>query len=235
MGARAVHWADRNAVAQGPGPFLRQTDQGVEHRRPDQRGFLAPCRVFAPSHPDLSRIKTVAGAYHLGQLAARMQDVELIADIVETYQRIGEGRSGFVFCVDRAHAKAVQAQFNGAGIHAGYLDCFSTREEREEVRCAYHAGEIRLICNVGVLTVGIDWDVRIVVLARPTKSEILFVQIVGRGLRAAPGKAGCLILDHSDNHSRLGFVTDIDCPELDDGSGEPRPDATPPKPKECPQ
>jgi superfamily II DNA or RNA helicase len=95
-----------------------------------------------------------------------MQDVELIADIVETYQRIGEGRSDFVFCVDRAHAKAVQAQFNGAGIR---------------------------------------------------------VQIVGRGLRAAPGKAGCLILDHSDNHSRLGFVTDIDCPELDDGSGEPRP------------
>jgi DNA repair protein RadD len=66
------------------------------------------------------------------------------------------------------------------------------------------------VCNVGTLTMGIDWDVRCISMCRPTKSDMLFVQIVGRGLRTAPGKDHCLILDHSDNHQRLGFVTDID-------------------------
>jgi DNA repair protein RadD len=59
--------------------------------------------------------------------------------------------------------------------------------------------------------------VRCIILARPTKSEILFVQMIGRGLRTAEGKVDCLILDHSDNHARLGFVTDIHHDELDDG------------------
>jgi superfamily II DNA or RNA helicase len=46
---------------------------------------------------------------------------------------------------------------------------------------------------------------------------MLYVQMIGRGLRTAEGKADCLILDHSDNHTRLGFVTDIHHDELDDG------------------
>ena len=60
---------------------------------------------------------------------------------------------------------------------------------------------------------------RCIILARPTKSEMLFVQMIGRGLRTADGKADCLILDHSDNHLRLGFVTDIHHDKLDDGGG----------------
>ena len=64
---------------------------------------------------------------------------------------------------------------------------------------------------------GVDWDVRCIILARPTKSEMLFVQIIGRGLRPAENKDHCLILDHSDTTSRLGFVTDIHHDQLDDG------------------
>jgi superfamily II DNA or RNA helicase len=75
-----------------------------------------------------------------------------------------------------------------------------------------------VVCNVGCLTTGIDWDVRCITLARPTKSEILYVQMIGRGLRTAEGKADCLILDHSDNHVRLGFVTDIHHEHLDLGT-----------------
>lgn len=78
---------------------------------------------------------------------------------------------------------------------------------------------------------------RCVVMARPTKSEMLFVQCIGRGLRTAPGKDDCLILDHADNHARLGFVTDIHHPELL-GRKEKRPatrkEKGEPMPKECP-
>ena len=68
-----------------------------------------------------------------------------------------------------------------------------------------------------MLTIGVDWDVRCIILARPTKSEILYTQIIGRGLRTADGKDHCLILDHSDTTLRLGFVTDIHHEELHDG------------------
>jgi DNA repair protein RadD len=84
--------------------------------------------------------------------------------------------------------------------------------------------------------VGVDWDVRTIVLARPTKSEMRYVQAIGRGLRPADGKDHCLILDHSDTTLRLGFVTDIVHEELDDGkTKQTKKDRDKIKlPKECP-
>jgi DNA repair protein RadD len=66
---------------------------------------------------------------------------------------------------------------------------------------------------------------------------MLFVQIIGRGLRPAEGKEDCLILDHSDTHLRLGFVTDIHHEALDDGRARARPKVSDRirLPKECPQ
>ena len=89
------------------------------------------------------------------------------------------------------------------------------------MREKFASGEYAVVCNVGVLTMGVDWDVRCIILARPTKSEMLFVQIIGRGLRPAKDKDYCLILDHSDTTSRLGFVTDIHHDELDNGDQKP--------------
>jgi DNA repair protein RadD len=68
-----------------------------------------------------------------------------------------------------------------------------------------------------VLTTGIDLDVRCIILARPTKSRILFVQTIGRGLRTAEGKDHLLILDHAGNHLRLGMAPDITQDRLDNG------------------
>jgi len=200
-------------------------------------GYLSPFRVYAPSHPDLSKVRTVAGDYHEGDLAGVMGETTLVADVVETYRRLGEDRPALCFAVDRAHAKHLQARFLEAGIATGYIDAFTEPEEREQIRRQFHDGRVQVVCNVGCLTTGVDWDVRCVILARPTKSEMLFVQIIGRGLRTAPGKADALILDHSDTHLRLGFVTDIHHDALDDG--KPRTTATrdrkEPLPKECPQ
>ena len=82
---------------------------------------------------------------------------------------------------------------------------------------------------------GIDWDVRCIQLARPTKSDILFVQMIGRGLRPAEAKEDCLILDHTDTYLRLGFAADIHHEMLNDGSRPTRQkllEAN--QPKECP-
>ena len=199
--------------------------------------YLSPFRVFAPSHPDLAGVRTVAGDYHEGDLSSVMNDNPLVADVVDTWLRRAQNRSTFCFAVDRAHAKHLQQKFAEAGVSTGYIDANTPIKERGETKRKFHNGDIRVVCNVGCLTMGIDWDVRCIVLARPTKSEILFVQIIGRGLRLAEGKEDCLILDHSDTHLRLGFVTDIHHEVLDDGRARAKPKASDRirLPKECPQ
>ena len=186
-----------------------------------QAGYLSRFRVFAPAHPDLAGVSTMAGDYHGGQLAEAMNTDALVADVVSTWLRYGERRPTLCFGVDRAHAAHLQQEFLAAGVSAGYVDAFTDREARARIRHRFHTGELEVVCNVGCLTTGVDWDVRCIILARPTKSEMLFVQMIGRGLRTAEGKVDCLILDHSDTHLRLGFVTDIHHDNLDDGTKPP--------------
>lgn len=181
---------------------------------------LSPFRAFAPASPDLTGVRTIAGDYHEGDLADAVNKTTLVADVVETWRARAENRPTLCFAVDRAHAKNLQTQFQAAGICAEYIDAYTEPADRATIAKRFHAGEVKVVCNVGCLTTGVDWDVRCIILARPTKSEILYVQMIGRGLRTADGKVDCLILDHSDNHTRLGFVTDIHHDKLDDG--EPR-------------
>lgn len=201
-------------------------------------GYLSPFKVFAPSHPDLSGVKVTAGDYHEGQAADAMMAGGLVADVVTTWCEKGENRPTLCFAVNRAHAKALQQQFEAAGVSAGYIDAYTDLDERERIAGLFRAGAIKVVCNVGCLTTGVDWDVRCLILARPTRSESLFTQIIGRALRPASGKDHALILDHSDTTLRLGFVTDIHHDKLDDGqpkkaSGGKR-EAETPLPKECP-
>jgi superfamily II DNA or RNA helicase len=200
-------------------------------------GYLSRFRVFAPASPDLKGVRTVAGDYREDDLAAAMDKAALVADVVDTWRSRGQGRPTLCFAVNRVHAKHLQQKFIDAGVSAGYIDCYTDADERKEIARQFHAGEIKVVCNVGCLTTGIDWDVRCIIMARPTKSEILFVQMIGRGLRTAEGKPDCLILDHSDNHTRLGFVTDIHHDELDDGKPKPKaePKAIERLPKPCPK
>jgi DNA repair protein RadD len=180
-------------------------------------GFLSPFIAFAPSEPDLAGVGTVAGDFHEGELAEAMDRAIITGDIVETWLKRGEGRSTFCFCVNRRHAQHVAERFLEVGVAAEYMDGDTPREDREEVFGRFRSGETRIICNIGVLTTGIDLDVRSIILARPTKSRILFTQTIGRGLRTAEGKDHLLILDHAGNHLRLGMVTDITQDRLDDG------------------
>src|SRR3546814_17225460 len=97
------------------------------------------------------------------------------------------------------------------------------------------SGEIRIACSVRTLTTGIDWPVACIVDAAPTRSEMLHVQKIGRGLRVNPPWEDCIILDHSDNTLRLGMATDIHHGTLDDGKPKPAAERErkAPLPKEC--
>jgi superfamily II DNA or RNA helicase len=167
----------------------------------------------------LTGVAVVAGDYNKKQLGKAMDKAQLVADIVSTWLERGQDRSTICFAVDRAHAKHIQKLFLEAGVPTGYMDAYTDLPERAEIARQFADGELKIVCNVGVLTTGVDWDVRCIILARPTKSEILYTQMIGRGLRTAESKIDCLILDHSDTTLRLGFVTDIAYDKLDDGQG----------------
>lgn len=201
-----------------------------------EAGYLSSFRAFAAAHPDLSGIKTVAGDYHEGQLAQRMSSKSIVGDVVHTWLEKAERRPTLLFAVNRAHAQLIHDQFEEMGVSSAYVDAMTPREERSEIGKKLNGGRIEVICSVGTMTTGVDLDVRCIVMARPTKSEMLFVQMIGRGLRTAEGKKDCIILDHSDNHLRLGMVTDIHHDFLDCGGNEAKTAAEkkPPLPRECP-
>lgn len=208
-----------------------------------ESGDLCKFRAFAPSQPDLSGVEVRGGDYQVEALSARLcGDKILTADVVTTWCEKAEGRPTMLFAVDRAHAAKLHDEFCASGVTSAYVDAFTERDERETVKSLFHRGEIKVVCSVGTMTHGVDWDVRCVSFCRPTKSPILLVQALGRGLRPAPGKDHLLILDHSGSifgrPDSLGLPTEIGFTHLlggkkRDGSGDKK--AKPlPSPRECP-
>lgn len=208
IGLSATPWS------KGLGNVYQKLIQPITMQGLMDAGFLCPFRVFASAHPDLSGVKTSRGDYNETQLAEVMNDGALVADIVDTWKRKGEDRPTLCFCVDRAHAKQIQMRFEDAGVPAGYIDAYTPDIERRSIRSKLDAGEIKVVCNIGCLTKGVDWAIGCVILARPTRSEMLYVQMVGRGLRVNPPMPDCIILDHADNTLRMGFVTDLNRTEM---------------------
>lgn len=204
-----------------------------------EQGYLSKFRVFAPTHPDLSGVKIIAGDYHDGQLSERMSGAKIVADVVTTWLEKGDNQPTLCFAVDRGHAQLLHDQFASVGVTSAYVDANTDREERAKILGAFQRGEVKVINSIGTMTTGVDVDCRCIIMARPTKSEILFVQCIGRGLRTAPGKEHCIILDHSDTHLRLGMVTDIyhdtlrtSKSEAEEKKAKKKPD-TVPTPIEC--
>jgi DNA repair protein RadD len=203
-----------------------------------EQGYLSPFSVFAPSEPDLSAVSTRAGEFTQDELADAMDRASITGDIVSEWQKRGEGRPTIAFCVNRRHAQHVCERFVEAGVTAEYADCDTPREDRGGMFARFRAGETKVLCNVGILTTGIDLDVRCIVDAQPTKSRILFVQKIGRGLRTALGKNRLIVIDHAGNHLRLGRVTDVGQTHLDDGKkrdGSAKKEKSEPLPKLCPE
>lgn len=200
------------------------------------QGRLLDFRVFAPAHPDLSGISTTAGDYNQGQLGEAMAETALVADIVSTWVKLAENRPTLCYCVDRAHAKKVQERFLSAGIPAEYIDAFTDSHERRQIQNRLESGETKVVCNIATLTKGIDWKIGCIIIARPTKSKMLHVQIAGRVIRANSGYPDGLVLDHSNNMLTLGLPSDIGVIPLDrtrKGERKP-PEQKDPLPKECP-
>ncbi|EES7331093.1 DEAD/DEAH box helicase, partial [Escherichia coli] len=174
-----------------------------------QRGDLSDYEFFAPSMPDLAGVKTsntVFGRdYNEEQLASIMGSSDLVGDIVSNWLENGEDLPTICFCVNVAHANFVTREFLQSGIGAEVMTADTPHDERQDIIRRFEEGATKIIVNVGVLVAGFDSDVRCLIYARPTKSEIRWLQCIGRALRTASGKKRALIFDHSGTVHRLGF------------------------------
>lgn len=229
IGLSATPWS------KGLGLVYDELIAPVSMRELIDEGRLLDFRVFAPSHPDLSGVSVTGGDYNGKQLGDRMNAPGLVADIVSTWLKLGEDRPTLCYCVDRAHAKKVQARFLEAGVTAEYIDMAIDAHDRRAIQGRLERGETKVVCNIATLTKGVDWKIGCIIIARPTKSKMLHVQIAGRVIRANSGFPDGLVLDHSDNMLRLGLPTDIqDTPLCKAQKGERTVERKDPLPKECP-
>jgi len=183
-----------------------------------EQGFLVDVDIYAPDEPDLRGVKITAGDYNEKQLGERVNVTRLIGNIVEQWKKLAGGKQTVCFATNIAHSQNIVSQFVAAGVPAEHIDCFTEEEDRQAILRRLENGTTRVVSNVSVLAEG--WDcpqVEVMILARPTKSLVRYIQMVGRVLRPAPGKDRAIMLDHSGTAKRLGFPTD-DLPlELDDG------------------
>ncbi|MCG8355767.1 MAG: DEAD/DEAH box helicase [Kiloniellales bacterium] len=170
-------------------------------------GYLVPTRVYAPTRPDLKGIRVERGEYVERQLAERMDQSQLVGDIVSHWHRLAERRKTVVFASSVAHSVHLRDEFRRSGVWAEHLDGSTPAEERDAILERLSAGHVELVCNCMVLTEGWDQpDVSCLILARPTKHVGLYRQMMGRVLRPAPGKTDALVLDHAGAVFEHGLI-----------------------------
>jgi len=201
-------------------------------------GFLVSADVWAPSEPDLTGVKITAGDYNEKDLGEAVDKVQLIGDIVKHWFRIADDTPTVCFATNISHSKHIVEQFQKSGVAAAHVDCYTSDEDRQEILRLVAAGDIRIISNVGILAEGWDFPAcKTLILARPTKSLIRYLQMAGRVLRPYPGKEKAIILDHSGTVRRLGFPWGYFGQHLDDGKPKrsaPEKPKEEPLPKACP-
>jgi DNA repair protein RadD len=191
----------------GLGSIFDYLVMGPDVRELICHGYLAAYRVHVPAKlPDLTRISTRAGDYSVDELAAVMKNERLSDDAIADYLRLAPNKPAVVFCVDVAHSMAVANRFRSRRIAATHVDGDTERGHRREMIAALGTGRIKVLCNCGLISEGVDVPaIAAAILLRPTKSLTVSLQQIGRALRPAPDKEAAVILDHVGNVLRHGL------------------------------
>jgi len=195
-------------------------------------GFLVRPRYFAPTNPPREledvRVDKKTGDYVTSQLATIMDKSTIMGDLVTSWKKLADGRPTICFAVNVEHSKHIAETYNAAGITAEHCDADTPEAERDAIAKRSEAGKTKVIVNVGILSVGVDYPwISCIQMARPTHSFNLYVQQAGRGTRPmyAPGfdletdegrvaaiaagvKPNFIMLDHAGNVQKHGFINE---------------------------
>lgn len=210
----------------GDGKALAQIYEKISYvysmRNAIEDGWLVEvCGYKVNTKTSLDYVKTTGGDYAVGELAQTVNTPERNQLVVKAWLDRGEGRQTVVFTVDINHAQCLAEVFKAAGVKAEAV--WGDDTERATKLAAHRAGDITVIINCGILTEGYDdWRIGCVVLARPTKSSVLFTQMIGRGTRLQDDtgnlhewinaekpllKRDCIVIDVVDASSKHSLIT----------------------------
>lgn len=175
-------------------------------------GYLVPVDIensFFFERPDTSEIKVTGGDYDdkaLKTWAASSSGKKIAGDVIAEYVRRGDGKRAICFAASVDQSTELARLFVAAGVAAEHVDGTTDRTTRALIFSRVRSGATRVLCNVGVVTRGVDIPpLEIAIMVRPTKSVSLYLQMLGRPMRPAPGKTSMRILDHAGNFEQEGF------------------------------
>lgn len=182
--------------------------EGVDTRWLIDHKMLAPYEYYAPTCVDTESLKVVRGDYVVSDLEKLMCERAIYGDVIENYNKFARGERTIVYCVSVRHAREVAEAFRGAGIRAETLSADTPPKRREQVMGDFRDGKITVLCNVNVIAEGVSIpEVTTVILARPTESTALGIQMMMRCMRYLPGKTA-KIVDMVGNYTRIGLPDD---------------------------
>lgn len=176
-------------------------------------GHLVPVTIFNAEVPSPRGLNIKQFDYDMESASALLNNPKLVGDIVDNWCVHAAGMRTIVFATDIAHSLYIERYFCESGIEARHIDGETPTAQRTELLEAHRAGEFPVLCNVGIATEGYDDpNIQAVVIARPTRSFGLYLQMAGRGLRPAidPAvhKPSLILLDHADCWREHGSPTE---------------------------
>ncbi len=160
--------------------------------------LVPPTRIVVGTGVNTSGVNTVAGDYNEKQLLTVLEASNWRELVVKAYvdHIKPTGRQTLAYLPKVKMSQEFVAELCALGIKAAHIDGETPREERARILREYGAGEINIVSNYGVILEGLDVpETGAILYARPTRSQTLLTQIIGRGLRLFPGKKDCLVVD----------------------------------------
>lgn len=174
-------------------------------------GVLVPMRILSCTAPDMREAQTNSSGEWTDKAASECE-AKIIGDVVAEWARYGENRKTIAFGADIAYCTQLVQRFNGVGITAMAYTSETSATECEELLTEFRKPDsaIRILISVEKLAKGFDVpDVGCVIDARPLRKSLsTAIQMWGRGLRCAPGKSDCILLDFTRNIVR--FMSDFE-------------------------
>lgn len=186
-------------------------------------GYLAPLTTaLVATQLSTQGVQISKGDYAIGELARAVTAGGATERALEEVLRFGSDRKGWLlFATTVEHGEQVETFLRERGIAVRMVTGNTPGGVRDQVINQYKRGDLRALVNVNVLTTGFDAPhTDLLAFLRPTKSPGLYLQMAGRGMRIAPGKTDCLVLDFAGNIAEHGPVDDVRPPKRRGKRGE---------------
>lgn len=190
------------ADGKGLGDLFQAMVVGATVAELTARGFLVPCDIVAPA----------------GKLTRALAQDPVDALLALGTDAAGQWPKTLVYARSVKESHLLASRYLAAGVSAAAIDGTTRADVRDEVLRQFASGEVRVVVNMAVLTEGFDVpDASVCIVARSVGHVGLWLQIVGRVLRPAPGKAKAIVLDLAGSVHEHGLPEDERTYSLDAG------------------